>query len=179
MVDESYEHHYIGFYTASILKWQKLLAPDKYKEIMMDSLHYLVTEERIKLYGYVIMPNHIHLLWKMQPPHLLKNVQRDFMKFTANQIKLDLKENHPQVLPHFQSTQADRKYQFWQRNALTTYLYSRETVEQKLGYIHHNPMQGKWMLCDTLDGYGYSSYRFYEFGENTKGIMSHYMELYE
>lgn len=58
------EHYKIGFYTATILEWKKLLMPDQYKDIIVNSLRFAVEEKRAKVYGFVIMPNHLHLLWK-------------------------------------------------------------------------------------------------------------------
>ena len=87
--------------------------PDKYKQIIINSMKFLVDDKRVWIYGFVIMPNHLHVLWRMQESFEEKNVQRDFLKFTAQKIKFDLLENHPQVLPHFKSTQNDREYQFW------------------------------------------------------------------
>jgi hypothetical protein len=49
------EHIYIGFYTATILEWKKLLQPDKYKEIIINSLKFLSAEKRTEVYGFVIM----------------------------------------------------------------------------------------------------------------------------
>ena len=54
------------FFTATILKWQHLLKPDKYKDVVMQSLQFLVRDKRILLFGFVIMPNHIHVIWQMQ-----------------------------------------------------------------------------------------------------------------
>ena len=56
----------------------------------MNNLGFQVDDRRIKLYAFVIMPDHIHLIWPMQPlihPH---DVQRDFLKYTAQRIKHDL-----------------------------------------------------------------------------------------
>jgi putative transposase len=53
------------FFTATNLEWKKLLQPDKYKDIVIDSLRFLVTDGRIKLYAFVIMSNHMHLIWQM------------------------------------------------------------------------------------------------------------------
>ena len=89
---------YPQFFTATILEWKKLLAPDKYKDIIMDSLRFLVANKRIKLYGFVIMPNHLHLIWKMMDSIKQSDVQRDFLKYTAQQIKFDLQVNHASVL---------------------------------------------------------------------------------
>jgi putative transposase len=124
--------HYIQFSAATNLWWKKLLQPDKYKQVIIDSLKFLVENERAKVYGFVIMPNHIHIIWKINENHKLEDVQRDFLKFTAQVIKADLAENHPNVLKIFEVNLKDRKYQFWERNPLSVDLYSRKVVSQKL-----------------------------------------------
>ena len=55
--------YYPQFFTATILEWKHLLRPDKYKNIIADSLNFLVKEKRVAVYGFVIMPNHMHLVW--------------------------------------------------------------------------------------------------------------------
>lgn len=69
---------YPQFFTATIIEWKKFLAPDKYKDIIIDSLRFLVNENRIKLNTFVIMENHIHFIWQMQPNNKPAAVQRDF-----------------------------------------------------------------------------------------------------
>ena len=78
------------FFTATILEWKRLLQPVKYKHIIIESLSYLVKNKRIILFGFVIMDNHIHLVWQMNTGMKRENIQRDFLKFTAQQIKFDL-----------------------------------------------------------------------------------------
>ena len=75
------------FYTATILDWKKLLKPEKYKLIIIESLQFLVEEKRVEVYGYVIMDNHIHIIWKPMLLYSLKHTQLSFMKFTAQRIK--------------------------------------------------------------------------------------------
>lgn len=169
-------HHYIQFFTATILWWKPLLKPDKYKQIIIDSLKFLVKNKRVKVYGFVIMPNHIHIVWKINENYLLKDVQRDFLKYTAQQIKFDLIKNHPAVLSHFEVNLIDRQYQFWERNPLSIDLYSRKVIEQKLSYIHANPLKGKWLLASSPDKYWFSSYRFYEMNIDDFGFLTHYLE---
>jgi putative transposase len=168
--------YYIQFFTATNLWWKKLLQPDKYKQIIIDSLQFLVENERVKVYGFVIMPNHIHIIWKINQNHKLDDVQRDFLKYTAQMIKFDLTKNHPQVLPHFEVNLKDRKYQFWERNPLSVDLYSREVVYQKLCYIHANPLQEKWKLANIPEEYWFSSARYYEWGIDDFGFLTHYLE---
>jgi putative transposase len=57
------------FFTATILNWNNLLAGDKYKNIVAESLQFLTENNRIRVFGFVIMPNHIHLIWKILNPH--------------------------------------------------------------------------------------------------------------
>ncbi|MEI7802952.1 MAG: hypothetical protein WCI97_09930, partial [Bacteroidota bacterium] len=56
----------IIFYTATILEWKHLLKNDKYKNIVIESLQFCVADIRVLIFGFVIMPNHIHLLWSMR-----------------------------------------------------------------------------------------------------------------
>ncbi len=158
---------------------EDLLKPDKYKEIIKESIRFIVEDKRAKVYGFVIMPNHLHLLWKIELQWRLEEIQRDFMKFTGQMIKFDLIKHHNEVLKLFYVGAKDRKYQFWERNSLTRYLQSRTMIEQKLEYIHNNPVQGKWMLANDPLGYKYSSARFYENGDKEFGFLSHYMEYFE
>ncbi len=170
--------NYIQFFTATILWWKKLLAPDKYKELIVKSMKFLVEDNRVKIYGFVIMPNHIHLIWRINDNHLREDVQRDFLKYTAQQIKFDLQASHLQVLPHFEVNLKDRKYQFWERNPLSIDLFDRKVVEQKLTYIHNNPLHEKWNLAVNPKDYWYSSSRFYETEKDDFGFLSHYMDDY-
>ena len=54
------------YFTVTILDWQHLLKPDKYKDIIITSLQFLVKEKRIELNAFSIMSNHIHLIWQIQ-----------------------------------------------------------------------------------------------------------------
>jgi putative transposase len=52
---------YPQFLTASIKAWNKLLENDKYKDIIIQSLGFLVEDNRLKLCAFVVMADHIHL----------------------------------------------------------------------------------------------------------------------
>jgi putative transposase len=69
-----------------------------------------VEDKRIKLYAFVIMPDHIHLIWQMQPLIHPQHVQRDFLKYTAQRIKHHLQKNKPELLSHFEAGATDRSY---------------------------------------------------------------------
>ena len=69
-----------------------------------------------------------------------------------------------------------RKHQFWKRDALPIELYSNTVFEQKLDYIHTNPVKEKWNLADKPSSYKYSSAKFYETGIDEFGFLKHYSE---
>ncbi len=78
------------------------------------------------------MPNHIHLVWQIQPGHKRENVQRDFLKYTAQKIKFDLLENDKEWLQQFKVDAKDKRYQVWERNPMNTDLFNHKAFPQKL-----------------------------------------------
>ena len=127
--------HYITFFTATILNWRPLLNDDTFKDIIISSFRFLVSDKRADIYAFVIMPNHLHLLWKIKSDNKYEDVQRDFMKYTAQQIRHRLVKENPGLLKEFYVGAKDRKYQIWERNPLSSRLPGEKLVIQKLNYI--------------------------------------------
>lgn len=163
MAEINFDYH-PQFFTATILEWKPLLTEDIYKDIIIKSLLFLKNEGSIVVYGFVIMPNHIHLIWQIQDGHTLDWVQMRFLKFTAQQMKFSLLDSNDDRLSLFMVNAKDRKYQFWERNSLSIDLWTPDVFMQKLDYIHNNPLQEKWKLVQYPEDYKYSSARFYETG---------------
>ena len=168
--------NYISFFTATILNWNKLLFNDKYKEIIIKSMKFIVQDGRTDIYAFVIMPNHIHIVWKIKEDHILQNVQRDFLKFTAQQIIFDLKAKSNKELNKFYVGAKDRKYQIWERNPLSSRHGSSKIIIQKINYIHSNPFSKNWKLVEDILEYKYSSARFYYKGIDDFGFLTHYAD---
>jgi REP element-mobilizing transposase RayT len=85
---------YPQFFTATCLVWKHLVQDDQYKDIITKNLRSLVNDGRVMAYGLVIMANHLHVVWQMGVGHQRQSVQRDFHKYTAQQIK-DARLRHP------------------------------------------------------------------------------------
>lgn len=122
----------IYFWTATINNWYKLLAQDTSKQIIIDSLRYLHAKGKIEVYGFVIMPNHIHLIWKVKEMNGKETPQGYLFKYTAHLFKKYLQSNNPSFLPSFAVKAANKQYEFWQRDFLAFELTKRSTVLQKL-----------------------------------------------
>ena len=162
------------FFTATIYQWKHLIKPHKYKQIIVDSLHFLVEQKRVKIFCFAIMDNHLHIIWQVQPPSKREDLQRDFLKYTAQKIINDLKVHHPAVLLHFEVRKKDRKYRIWQRDALSTDLFTHAVFLQKPEYIHYNPVKAG--LCTLPEDYPYSSASFYELNKTAYSFLSNYFE---
>lgn len=74
----------VFFWTATINQWQKLLLDDRYKDVVIDSLEYLSNEGKIDVFAFVIMPNHIHLIWRTNELNGKETAQGSFLKYTAH-----------------------------------------------------------------------------------------------
>ena len=164
------------FYTDTIIGFSHLLADDNLKIIVINSLKYLVDNELINIYGYVIMPNHIHLIWKVLKNNGKESPVSSFTKFTAHQFKKYLRDGNQDVLGKFSSDKVDRNYQFWKRDPLAIPLTTDDILIQKLDYIHDNPSKKKWNLCAYPEDYRWSSAQFYNSGSDEFGFLTNFRD---
>jgi len=148
---------------------------DKYKDIITGSLRTMITKRWVEVNAFVIMSNHIHLIWQIQDGYERDAIQRNFLKFVPQTIQRDLQKNHPKVLEKFYVGAKDRKYQFWERNPLSIDLWTKEVFIQKMEYIHYNPVAAG--LCVYPEDYKYSSAKYYESGIDVFGFLTHWMAL--
>lgn len=166
------------FFTASIHRFIPLLQNDALKLIIIQSWQYLIEKKLISLYGYVIMPNHIHILWALKKEFEKESPAEQFSKFTAHAFKKYLYTYHPEQLEKFKTVKADREYQFWKRDPLAIPISTDDIFIQKIDYIHHNPIKEKWSLSKYPEDYRWSSANFYETGIDEFNIITHYRDSF-
>lgn len=168
----------VYFWTDTVKDWKRLFKNDNYKELISNCLKELVDTGLIKVYAFVIMPNHLHLVWEMCKFNKKEMPHASFNKKTSHIIIKDLKANHYNVLMFFKVDDQERAYRIWQRDALAVLMDSRNKVEQKIDYIHLNPLTEKWNLADRPENYRWSSAKFYETGVDEFGFLTHYLERF-
>jgi REP element-mobilizing transposase RayT len=122
-------------------------------------LQYLTKDERANIFAFVIMQNHIHIIWQMLGDHKAEDVQRDFLRFTSQQIIKVLRNENSGLLDELIVNAKDRKHQVWERKAFSMSVYEDRFLFQKLAYIHNNPVVAGY--CDHPEDYWYSSAKFY------------------
>ena len=59
---------------------------DIYKQIMIEALQRRVQNDQLTINAFVIMPNHLHVIWQIHDGINKADFLRDFMKFTARSI---------------------------------------------------------------------------------------------
>ena len=85
------------------------------------------------------------------------------------------KENHDELKLYI-SSQNDRKFQVWERRAKWIPINNLLVLEQKIDYIHSNPLQDRWRLAETPEQYYWSSASYYFLNETTFDFISDWRE---
>jgi REP element-mobilizing transposase RayT len=137
----------------------------------MSNLRFYINTFAVSLHGFVIMPHHVHLLLTMGKTGNLSQFMGRLKERTAKQIIRWCEEyGEDQLLEiFFNSAQKYKKrsqYQVWQERFDALVIYEPATFSTKLEYIHNNPLQEKWHLCDRVEDYKFSSARYYLKNEN-------------
>jgi len=170
--------HEVYFWTNTIKNWNSLLEKDDYKQLIVDCWRELVLRNKIKIYGFVIMPNHLHVIWEMLEYNGKEMPYASFNKFISHEFLKSLRKENSQQLIQYQENDLERNHRFWKRDTLAVHLDAVRKVEQKLDYVHLNPLQEKWNLATKPENYRWSSYQFYENGHDEFNILTHYKERF-
>ena len=131
------------FLTCTIVGWLPVFSRAEAAQIILDSWRFLQEHDRLTLYGYVIMENHVHFIASGDD---LAREAGDFKSFTARQI-IDLLETRKDSsmlellrmlrAPH----KADRVHQLWREESHPQEVFSPDVMRQKLEYMHNNPVR--------------------------------------
>jgi REP element-mobilizing transposase RayT len=152
------------FVTFTVIHWLDVFIRQEYCDIFLDSLRYCQKQKGLELCAYVIMSSHVHLIIGKHGDGKLEGVIRDIKKFTSVKIIESIKSNSHEsrkelLLLLFERAGKKNKqnthYQFWQHDSHPIELFSNELIDQKLDYIHHNPVNAGIVL--SPEHYVYSS----------------------
>lgn len=170
-MNQQYSQEWPHFFAATIQEWKHLLKEDKFKNIIIDSLTFLVTEGKVSINGFVIMSNHVHIVWQSKSKNSIQKIQNSFIKHTSKEFKKQLEKDGNFKL--YEVNAIDRKYNFWQRDSLNIELFTAQVFNQKLNYIHNNPVKAG--ICNLPEAYYFPSALFYEKGVDHFGFIEHYL----
>ena len=156
-VIETYPH----FTTNTVVNWLPLFSQPDLTAIVLSSLDFLQSQKRLTLHAYVIMENHLHLIVTADD---LSREMQSFKSFSAKQMVGLLEQNQQtfwlrQLRLHKRPDQVQSTYQVWQEGFHPQMIQSAEMLQQKLEYIHNNPVRRGYV--DEPWHWRYSSARNY------------------
>ncbi len=157
-----YEPTHPHFLTSTILHWIPLFTNKESVNILIESFKYLQENDNFKLYAYVILENHIHIVAQSDD---IANSMAKFKRHTARALlKLLQKRNVKTILDQLEfykkAHKSDRQYQVWQEGLQPKLIQNDATMISKINYIHQNPIKRGYV--DEATHWRYSSARDYE-----------------
>ncbi|WP_020483877.1 REP-associated tyrosine transposase [Methylomonas sp. MK1] len=155
---QSQQPHFI---TCTVLNWIPLFTRPATVQIVLDALFYRQQQHNWRIYGYVILENHLHLLVQADD---LTNQIAHFKSYTARQLIDYLQAiNAERLLKQLnwfrKAHKTDRDYQLWEEGSHPQLIDNPDVLRQKLDYIHLNPVKRGYV--DLPEHWRYSSARNY------------------
>ncbi|MND96448.1 Transposase IS200 like protein [compost metagenome] len=150
----------IYFITFSVVQWVDIFSRSLYADIVVESLRFCQKEKGLIIYGWCIMSNHVHLIIRSNGMNPLSAILRDFKKFTAGKILKGIdhaaESRRSWMLWIFKSAREnnpdDKIYQFWQQDNHPEELITNRFMQQKLDYLHNNPLQQALLMNLSIIG---------------------------
>ncbi len=156
------DQHALYYITLQVVYWVDIFTRPTYRDIILESLAHCQKEKGLDVFAYVIMSNHIHLIAKSEKEDL-SAILRDFKKYTSKKIVEAIEESTEsrknwmlRLFMHAAKRQNKKgTYQLWTHENHAVQLFSNAMIQEKVEYIHHNPVRGK--IVSKPEEYIYSS----------------------
>ena len=151
------------YVTLTVVDWIDVFTRRQYCDCLIENLMYCQENKKLRVYAYVFMTNHLHMIVGIGGGRI-SDVLRDFKTFTSKElvklIRQNKQESRKQWLlerfkMHGKQNAANSNHQFWQNGHYPVALYSDKVIEQKINYIHQNPVRAGFV--DRPENYYYSS----------------------
>ena len=164
--------HYYGlnhlhYLTRNIYRRARVFDSDRFKLDFVQTLGQLRQELGFRIIGYVLMPEHFHLL--IWPSELAdpSQIMQKLSERTANFILRSLRHNLAlpwcrKMLPWFElplTVHHHAHYRVWHRGGYDMNIWTEKKRQEKLTYMHNNPV--KRGLVSQPGDWPWSSWRFY------------------
>lgn len=169
-MSDKYKIHDIDkayFVTLTVVNWIDVFTRRNHKLLMVDSLKYCQQNKGLEIFAWCLMPSHLHMICHAEGQNTLSEILRDFKKYTSKalvgQIQEDTESRKEWMLNLFaeagEPLKRIKEYKFWQDGNQAKEIYGNEFLEQKLDYIHNNPVEE--MIVAKPEDYLFSSARNY------------------
>ena len=154
------------FVTFSTYQRRRFLEPDRAKEIVLETLQEYLISYRGKCSGFVVMPNHVHVILFGDDGYDLPRFLQFWKKtssYRIGQFYREYMETYREFCPN--------NCPIWQPRYYDFNIESEAKHNEKLDYIHANPVVAE--LCESGLDWHWSSARFYELNEGVGVTISY------
>ncbi len=154
----------IYFVTFTVVGWIDVFTNKKYADIIVENLNFYIENQGIEVFTYVIMSNHLHIICRCAKGQKLNSWLRNFKSYTARQLLKSIQNNchdHREMWmlrlfrKYADKSSQNQDFMFWKKTSHPTKLFSNRVTNQKINYIHNNPVKAG--IVDEPYQYVYSS----------------------
>lgn len=168
-----FEPGQLQFITTSTYRRTKLFESEPLRWLFVNVLRQLRQETGFLLVGWVLMPEHLHLLIRPEPAEATSRFMQELKKRSAQGIIAALAENGGDAWCRSTLTRlrlpptvhSDSRYRVWQRRFVPFNVFTEKKRLEKLDYMHGNPV--KRGLVKSPDQWPWSSFRFYHLNDSS------------
>jgi len=161
-MSEEYGCYYLTF---QVVGWVDIFTRKVYRDIVIESLKYCQQHKGLSLFAYVIMSNHVHLLMRSEngdPSGFIRDFKnhtsKKFLEVIDSEVE-SRKDWMKIVFAYHAKFKNKQNYQIWTHENHAELVYSQKFIEQKVNYIHENPVKSG--IVAKAEDYLYSSARNY------------------
>ncbi|QDT41379.1 Transposase IS200 like protein [Gimesia alba] len=152
------DQRYVHFITFSCFGNRRCLDHDDAKKRVLGTLNHELTRHNEVCVGFVIMPDHVHCLIWFQELGKLSVFMRDWKRSSSRSIKLFIQHQS-----QYAGTFA-KEDPIWQKRYYSFEIESEYKIEEKLNYMHMNPVRKG--LVNSITEWAWSSARHYELSKS-------------
>ena len=137
------------FVSFATVNWIDVFVRRQYKDILVDSLKFCQQHKGLVLYAWCIMSSHVHLIIGTTGEKM-EDIMRDLKRHTAKAILKAISDNPQESRREWMLWMFGRagernsnndKFQFWQQHNNPIELFNNDVMQQKLDYLHANPVE--------------------------------------
>jgi len=152
------------FVTFTVVQWIDLFTRNEYRNVLIESMIFCQRNKGLMIHAYCIMTNHLHMIISSNGESSLQDIIRDFRSYTSKMLKREIENSDTEsrkdwMLNIFREEGIKRKtragFQLWKRNYHPVELSGYKFFEEKLDYIHQNPVKAGFVF--EPQDYVYSS----------------------
>ena len=152
------------FISFAVVGWIDVFTRDEYRKILVESFNFCSDKKGLAIHAWVIMTNHVHMVVSRKSTIPLEDIMRDLKKFTSVEIihvieKSSAESRKKWMVNLFESfgkaNSNNVKFQFWQQNNHPIELDTALIIDQKVEYIHNNPVRAGFV--NSAECYDWSS----------------------